>query len=227
MNIILRRRWRATGLGLVLGVEFWMAAMLAFADSPETVALPRPRIESGKPLMRALSERRTIREISETPVSAQTLGDLLWAAFGVNRPVDGHRTAPSAMNAQEIDVYVATSTGLYLYDAPGHQLQRVLQADLRAKTSGQEFARQAPVTLIFVADYARMVKAKPEQREFYSGIDTGYISQNVYLFCASEGLATVVHDLDRAPLGSAMKLRPEQHIVLAQAVGYPRAAANR
>lgn len=192
------------------------------ADDADTLALPKPRTESGKPLMQALRDRRTTREFSEASLSPQVLGDLLWAAFGVNRPADGHRTAPSAMNAQEIDIYVATAQGLYMYDALGHRLQRISPADVRQATSGQEFARQAPVTVVFVADYARMVKAKPEQKEFYSGVDTGYISQNVYLFCASEGLATVVHDLDRPPLAAAMKLRPDQHIVLAQVVGYPR-----
>jgi nitroreductase len=215
------KAWRAATLELIVVLGCWTVIRTS-GDGLETVVLPKPRIESGKPLMQALSDRRTTREISEAPLTAQVLGDLLWAAFGVNRPADGHRTAPSAMNAQEIDVYAATANGLFLYDAPGHQLQKTLPTDLRATTSGQDFARQAPVTLVFVADYARMVKAKPEQKELYSGIDTGYISQNVYLFCASEGLATVVHDLDRSPLAIAMKLRPDQHIVLAQAVGYPK-----
>jgi nitroreductase len=140
----------------------------------------------------------------------------------VNRPDIAHRTAPSAMNAQEIDIYVATEDGLYLFDGAPHQLRAIQTGDIRAKTSGQDFAKQAPLTLIFVADYARMVKAKSEQKQFYSGLDTGYISQNVYLFCASEGLATVVHDLDRDLLSQAMKLCPEQRIVLAQAVGFPK-----
>jgi nitroreductase len=194
----------------------------ASAEAVDVAALPTPRMEGGKPLMQALRNRRTTREFSTAPLPRQIVADLLWASFGVNRPSEGRRTAPSAMNAQEIDVYVIMEEGLYLYTATAHELPKIGRADLRGTTSGQDFARQAPVTLVFVADYARMVKAKPEQKEFYSAIDAGYISQNVYLFCASEGLATVVHDLNRSPLAAAMKLRPEQHIVLAQAVGYPR-----
>ena len=189
-------------------------------DLPPAVPLPLPRMEGGMPLMQALRERKTGREFRPDALSPQLLSNLLWAGFGVNRPGTGHRTAPSAMNAQEIDLYVATAGGLYLFDAPTHKLQPIFAGDIRGKTSGQEFATVAPVTLIFVADYSRMVKAKPERKEVYSWIDTGCISQNVYLFCASEGLATVVHDLDRDVLAAAMKLRSDQKIVLAQAVGF-------
>jgi len=127
------------------------------------------------------------------------------------------------MNSQEIDVYVALADGLYLYEAPAHRLRLVVAQDVRRLTSGQDFVKTAPVALIFVADLARMVKARPEQREFYAGMDTGYISQNVYLFCASSGLGTVAHDLERGPLAAAMRLRPDQRIMLAQAVGFPEA----
>ena len=172
--------------------------------------------------MDALRQRKTLREVSGEKLPIQLLSNLLWAGFGINRPEIAHRTAPSAMNAQEIDVYVASADGLYLYNALSNRLESVLASDVRGKTSGQDFAKIAPVTLIFVADYARMAKAKPEQKDVYAGIDTGFISQNVYLFCASEGLATVVHDLDRLVLSKAMPLRPDQHIVLAQAVGFPK-----
>lgn len=199
-----------------------LCSVLAFAQERQPLRLPAPQTDRGKPLMQALKERKTTREFSPQQLPAQVLGDLLWAAFGVNRPETGGRTAPSAMNAQEIDIYVGTADGLFLYDAKGHQSQPLVAEDIRSKTSGQPFAQEAPVALIFVADLARMVKAKAADREFYAGIDTGYISQNVYLFCASEALATVVHDLDRAPLASAMKLRADQKIILAQAVGYPK-----
>jgi len=192
------------------------------AQQVPPVVLPQPQMDVGKPLMQTLHERRTTREFSSDALSPQQISNLLWAAFGINRRASGQRTAPSAMNAQEIDIYVASEQGLSLYEAAAHQLQPVLAEDIRSKTSGQGFATNAPITLIFVADYARMTKAKPEQKEFYSGIDTGYISQNVYLFCASDDLGTVVHDLDRSVLGRAMQLRPEQHIVLAQAVGRQR-----
>jgi nitroreductase len=126
------------------------------------------------------------------------------------------------MNAQEIDVYVASGDGLFLYDAAAHALRPLSKRDVRPLTSGQEFIKAAPLALIFVADLARMTKAKPEQREFYAGMDTGYISQNVYLYCASADLGTVAHDLDRGPLAQAMGLRSDQRIMLAQAVGYPK-----
>jgi len=164
----------------------------------------------------------TIRELKPDKLLAQALANLLWAGFGINRPESGHRTAPSAMNSQEVDLYVALPEGLYVYEAKPHQLRLVLNKDLRAKTSRQPFATNAPVVLIFVADLPRLTKAKPEKREFYAAVDTGCISQSIYLYCAPEGLATVVYDLDRAPLAAAMNLRPEQKIILAQAVGYPK-----
>jgi SagB-type dehydrogenase family enzyme len=217
MRSLLRLVRTGAALALLLGGTISLAA-----QQPPPISLPKPQTDGGKPLMQALLARRTGREFSPARLSPRMLSNLLWAGFGVNRPQIAHRTAPSAMNAQEIDIYLASEDGLYLYDAPAQQLRPVQAGDIRGQTSGQDFATNAPITLIFVADYARMVRAKPEQKQFYSGIDTGCISQNIYLFCASEGLATVVHDLDRAVLAKAMPLRPEQHIVLAQAVGFPK-----
>lgn len=207
----------------VVVVACLLPASLVFAaDEPQTILLPKPRMEGGKPLLQVLKERKSVRDFKTAPLTLQVLSDLLWAGFGINRPENDHRTAPSTMNMQEIDVYVAAVDGLYIYDAKPHQLRRVESHDLRTKTTGQAELQQAPVALILVADYARMGKAKPEQREKYAYIDAGFISQNVYLFCASEGLATVVHDLDRAALAVAMQLRPDQQIIIAQAVGYPK-----
>jgi nitroreductase len=192
------------------------------AQELRPVALPPPRTQGGKPFMETVQLRRTIREIKPGELSPQVLGDLLWTAYGINRPDINHRTAPSAMNSQEVDIYVATAQGLYLYEPKPHRLAPVLDRDLRAKTSGQAFGTNAPVTLIFVADTSRLDKARPDTRLIYANFDAGCICQNVYLFCASEGLATVVHDLDRGPLVKAMNLRPEQNIIMAQAVGYPQ-----
>ena len=196
--------------------------MLLRAEELTPIPLPAPQTEGGKPLMQTLKQRRTTRDLKPDKLPAQVLANLLWAGFGINRPETGNRTAPSAMNSQEMDLYVALPEGLYLYEAKPHQLKPVLAKDLRAKTSGQAFATNAPVVLIYVADLPRLTKAKPEKREFYAGFDAGCISQNVYLYCASEGLATVVYELDRPPLAAAMQLRPEQKIILAQAVGYPK-----
>jgi nitroreductase len=122
------------------------------------------------------------------------------------------------MNSQEVDIYVALPEGLFLYEAPPHRLRPIHGDDVRGKTGA--FGKEAPLVLIFVADLPRLAKARPETRSFYAGFDAGCICQNIYLFCASEGLATVVHDLEREPLSQDMKLRPEQTIVFVQAVGY-------
>lgn len=193
------------------------------APELKPIQLPKPRTDGGKPLMQALKERKSTRSFSSEPLPMQVLGDLLWAACGVNRPETGQRTAPTARNRQEIDVYVALEQGLYLYDAKTHTLQPVLAKDIRAETGPQPFVKDAPVNLIFVADYAKMGNASEEDKAFYAATDTGYVSQNVYLFCASEGLATVVRGMvNRAALAETMKLRPDQKIILAQTVGYPK-----
>jgi len=183
--------------------------------------LPPPQIEGGRPLMQVLKERKTGREFSTDGLPIQMLSNLLWAAWGVNRD-DGRRTAPSSRNRQEIDVYVALAEGLFLYNAKDHRLDPILVGDVRAATAGkQPWAGQAPLSLVYVADQAKM--GGPDDATAF--VDTGFISQNVYLYSASEGLATVVHEIpDRVTLGKAMKLRPEQRITLAQAVGYPKKA---
>jgi SagB-type dehydrogenase family enzyme len=202
-----------------------VAALLAIATvAAQTgdMTLPAPQSEGGKPLMQALKERRTTRSFAEQPLPPQVLSNLLWAAFGVNRP-DGHRTAPSARNWQEIDVYVALAEGLYVYDAKAHALKRVVAKDLRAAAGTQAHAREAPVTLVYVADDRRMGSADEETRRTYAAADTGFIAQNVYLLCASEGLGSVVYaSIDRERFAQAAGLRPEQRITLAQSVGYPK-----
>ena len=209
-------------------VHLGLAALLAFstlvsAQDLKPVQFPQPQTEGGKPLMQAFKERKSTRSFSSEPLPTPMLGNLLWAAFGINRPETGQRTAPSAMNRQEIDLYVATAHGLYLYDAKGNALQPVLTNDVRAATGMQPFVKDAPVNLVYVADYSRMGGGTDGEKDLYAGADTGFIGQNVYLFCASEGLATVVRgSVDRAALAKTMKLRPEQKIILAQTVGYPK-----
>jgi SagB-type dehydrogenase family enzyme len=199
-----------------------LAAPFAAAQELKPVTLPKPRIDAGKPLMQVLNARKTTREFSPEKLSPQVLSDLLWAAFGVNRP-DGRRTAPSAMNSQEIDIYVAVAEGVYLYDARPHALKPVVAGDLRAATGGQDFVRSAPLNLVYVADFARMGGAPEQEKVFYSAADSGFIGQNVYLYCASEGLGAVIRGtVDRPALAKALKLRPEQRILLAQTVGYPK-----
>jgi len=204
-------------------LAFALGAAPGMAEELKSIPLTAPQMTGGKPLMQALKERATARAFSPEKLSDQTLSNLLWAAFGVNRPDSGRRTAPSAQNLQEIDIYVVAAEGASLYDAKAHSLKPVAPEDIRAQTGTQAFVKDAPVTLVFVADYARMGKATTEQKDFFAPADTGYISQNVYLFCASEGLATGVRaSMDRPALTKALKLRPEQRIILAQSVGYPK-----
>jgi SagB-type dehydrogenase family enzyme len=190
------------------------------AQGGADIALPPPQTEGGMPLMRALKARRTSRSFAPQELTSQMMSDLLWAAFGVNRP-DGRRTAPSARNWQEIDIYVATESGAWVYDAKAHALQRVLKDDVRSLAGTQGHARVAPVTLVYVADTRRMAGASDAARIEYAAADAGFIAQNAYLYCASEGLVTVVFaSIDRERLAQALKLDPAQRIVLAQSVGH-------
>jgi SagB-type dehydrogenase family enzyme len=172
--------------------------------------------------MKALAARQTSRAFRSDTLPVQTLSDLLWAAFGVNRPESGKRTAPSAVNWQDIDVYVVMERGVFLYDAGGHALDPVREGDLRTLTGTQEFVRDAPVTLVLISDLSKIDRESEEERNFYSAIDAGFISQNVYLFCASSGLATGVRALiDRPALAEALGLESHQKIIVAQSVGFP------
>ena len=205
-----------SGLILVL-----LAATACSAEDLKSITLPAPDMAGGKPLMQALKNRQSTRQFSSEKLSLATLSNLLWAAWGVNRPDSGKRTAPSASNREEIDIYVATADGLYVYEAKDHRLEPVLSADLRAQTGTQDFVGTAPLNIVYVADFAKMGSDSTEDKVFYSACDTGFIAQNVYLFAASEGLGTVVRGgIDRAALAKAMHLRPDQHITLAQTVGY-------
>jgi len=196
---------------------------LTLAQELQPVQLLEPQMDGGRPLMQVLKDRSSSREFSNEKLPMQVLSDMLWAAFGVNRPESGKRTAPSANNRQEIDIYVATAEGLYLYDAKTHMLMPVLPEDIRAKTGTQQFVQEAPVNLIYVSDFSKMGDAEENKKFFNSAANTGFISQNVYLYCASEGLVTVVRGLiDKPDLEKAMKLRPDQKVILAQSVGYPK-----
>jgi SagB-type dehydrogenase family enzyme len=199
-----------------------LAPALSFTQDLKPVVLPPPQTEIGRPLMQALKDRHSTRSFRPQKLPAQVMSNLLWAAFGINRAESGKRTAPSAMNWQETDIYVATADGLYLYDAKANELKPVLAEDLRAQTGTQAYVRDAPVNLVYVANLAKTGKASAD-RDMFVAADTGVIAQNVYLFCASEGLAVVVRgSINREELAKAMKLGPDQRIILAQTVGYPK-----
>jgi nitroreductase len=208
---------------LILAAVLLLCPSFALAQELKAIQLLEPQMDGGRPLMRVLKDRVSSRNFSPEKLPMQTLSNMLWAAFGVNRPASGGRTAPSASNSQEMDIYVATADGLFLYDAKAHLLKPVLPDDIRALTGRQSFVKEAPVNLIYVSDLSKMLRASPGDRDFYAAAHSGFISQNVYLFCASEGLATVVREsIDRPALARAMRLRPDQKITLAQTVGYPK-----
>lgn len=207
---------------IVSGVLFilLLSSGTFFAQVTETIELVKPQKTGGMPLFEALDNRQSIRSFSPRELDQQDLSNLLWAAFGVNRE-DGRRTAPSARNRQEFDIYLIMAGGWYMYEPESHALLKLGNDDLREHAGSQDYVHTAPLNLIFVADHERMTGAE-EEREFYSAADVGFISQNVYLFCASEGLATVVRGLlDRDRLHQLLRLKPSQHVIFGQTVGYP------
>ena len=196
------------------------------------ITLVKPQMDGGKSVLAALKERRTSRNISSKKLDPQTLSNLLWAAFGVNRensPFRGPgRTAASASNSQEIDLYVALPEGVYLYEAITHRLTPVVAGDFRRR-SGRRSAARAPVNIFYVVDIAKYKKAPfqepglrdPEVQKSYYYVATGLIAQNVYLFAASQGLAAHFHNCDKRNTPTEFKLRPEQRVLFSQTVGYP------
>jgi hypothetical protein len=228
---------RRTFVKTVPALAMMAGASSAFAEELQPIVLPKPEKDGGKSVLAALWERKTTRDIKENKLPPQVLSNLLWAAFGVNREAGSMglpgRTAASASNSQEIDLYIALPEGVYLYEAGGHRLAPVVAGDHRAKAakSGRRSAAvaKAPVSLVFVADIARYAQARlqepglkdPEIQRSYYDVATGLIAGNVYLFAASQGLAAWFHNCNKSELAAALKLRPEQRVLFAQTVGYP------
>jgi nitroreductase len=199
------------------------AAGLAHAQTLEPISLPAPATDGGKPLMSALKARSSTREFGADALPPQTLANLLWAAWGINRP-DGRRTAPSASNRQEIDIYVTLPGGAYLWDAKANVLNPIAPGDHRAATGTQPFPATAALNLVYVADMSKLNRPATDPQQMLNvGADAGFIAENVYLFCASEGLATVVRaSVAKEALAKILQLRETQVIVLAQTVGLPK-----
>ena len=207
---------------LVLGVMGQLRPKPAKGDASPKITLPSPRKDGGMPLMEAISKRCSTRDFAPKELPLPMLSDLLWATYGVNRS-DGGRTAPSALNAQEIDVYVALPSGAYLYDPAANSLQLIAASDLRRVTGYQDFVDEAPLDLVFVADYNRMKLVPVGQRESYASVAAGAISQNLYLFAAGNGLATVIRAwINREAIADALGLGHDQQVLLSQTVGYPK-----
>jgi nitroreductase len=211
---------RQAALGLVSAAASVVAA--GGTAQARTVQLPPPRATGGKPLIDALKLRRSTREYSGKPLEPQLLSDLLWCAFGINRPT-GDRTAPYWRHVMVIDVYAAMADGVWLYDPKLHALVQHQEDDLRAQTGLQDFVSGAPLNLVYVAHGERMQDVSMEERHLYASADACFIGQNVYLFCASEGLATVFRGaVDKQALAKAMHLGSDQFVTFAQTVGHPK-----
>jgi len=201
---------------------FTMIFNLTGCSQEKNIQLPQPKKSGGMPLMEALANRKTTRIYSEKPLDLQILSNLLWAANGINRAESNLRTAPSAVNWQEIDIYVSLENGVYLYNAQQNSLDFFMKGDIREATGRQPFVKDAPVNLIYVVDFNRMGDRATDVKHWYSAADAAFISQNVYLFCASEGLGTVVRGaVDKEELKKIMKLPEHMHVVLCQTVGFP------
>jgi hypothetical protein len=208
-------------MGIALGLAVGLAAPEARAG--EVVELPEPAMEGGMPLMEALAKRQSQRSFDAKEIADDVLASLLWAGFGINRPEAGERTAPSWRGAKETDIYLARADGVWIYDAENNSLVRHMEEDLREMTGRQPFAAEAPLVLIYVADRTRMPEAPEEQLHLYAHVDAAFVSQNVYLFAASEGLATVVlGNVDKVALGEALGLGEKQILTFTQPVGHPR-----
>jgi nitroreductase len=205
-----------SSLFIVFGV------MVMQGQDLKPIKLPNPKKEGGKPLFTALNERHSAREFdSVKTLDQQTLSNLLWCAFGYNRIEDGKRTAPSSMNCQEIDIYVVDKNGIFVWDAKANVLNPVAKGDFRDNCGKQPFVKNAALNLVYVANRTKM-KGSAEEQIVTAGTNTGFIGQNVYLFCASEGLSTVIRGyFDANVLSPILKLNKDQFITLSQTVGYP------
>jgi len=214
---------RTANAGVFASAAAAMIPSATVAEDLKSLDLPPPRSEGGQQLTAALKLRRSTREYLERPLPLQVVSDLLWAAFGINRP-SGDRTAPYWRHVMVIDVYAAMADGVWVYEPKAHTLLPHLKDDVRAETGLQDFVATAPLNLIYVAHGERMTDISAEERRLYASVDCGFIGQNVYLFCASEGLATVFRGaVDTAKLARILQLPDQQFVTFAQTVGYPRA----
>lgn len=196
---------------------------LLTAQELKPIQLPAPQTEIGKPFMQAVKMRQSARTFIGKQLPLQELSNILWAAYGINRPENGKRTAPSAMNWQEYDIYVTMKEGAFIYDAKKNALHSVAEGDLRGATGVQDFVKNASVNLVYVADFKKISRASEEDSKLFVYTDCGFIAQNVYLYCASQGISARVRGLvDRPKLSEALKLRPEQKIVLCHSLGYEK-----
>jgi len=215
---------REVSLGLVAAAAgLALAPGIAAAQDLRLIELPPPRADFGSSLAQALKRRRSTREFAQRPLPPQVLSELLWSAYGVNRPATADRTAPSWRHARETEIFTVMADGVWRYDPIAHRLLPQLAADFRPQTGVQDFVGTAPLDLVYVSDADHMSGVSPEEQRRFAAADIGFIGQNVYLYCASEGLACVFRaSFDQARLARALKLAETQFITFSQTVGYAK-----
>jgi len=214
---------RTVSLGILASVGLAAGPGRVVAADLKVIDLPEPWKDGGKPLAQAVWARRSVREFADKPVPLDVLSNLLWTACGVNRPATGDRTMPSWRHAMDAEILVAAADGAWSYDAKAHRLTQVLADDIRAETGVQDFVGTAPIDLVYVSDGARLQGAAGDERHLWAFTDVGFIGQNVYLFCASEGLATVFRaSLNRDRLAQMLRLPATKFVTCAQTVGYSK-----
>jgi nitroreductase len=215
---------REINLGLLAAAGLAMTSGFAAAQAQAPIALPPPRADFGTSLAQALKLRRSTRAFAPRPLPPQVLSELLWSAYGVNRPATADRTAPSWRHARESEIYALMADGTWRYDPVAHRLVPVLAGDIRAQAGVQDFVATAPLNLVYVANAEHLSGVSREEQRRVSAADTGFIGQNVYLYCASEGLACVFRDsFDHDRLARTLQLEETQFINFSQTVGYPKA----
>jgi len=202
---------------------FLFFSLNSFCQS-QNIQLPKPDTTGGKPLMECLKNRQSGRSYVDKTIELQHLSNLLWAAYGINRYSPHKRTAPSTLNVQEFVLYVFLADAVYTYNAINHELIFVMKGDFRHKTGTQDYVKNASANIVFVADYSKMTKiSKAEDKDFYAAVDCGFISQNIYLYCSSAGLTSVVRaSINKEELSNLLKLSENMKIILAQSVGYSK-----
>lgn len=215
---------REVNAGILSTVAAAATATKSFAQSPQTIVLPPPAMEGGKSLMQSLKDRQSIRAYADRPLSNQDLSNILWVAWGVNRPNDDGRTVPRWRDAYLLDVYVIRADGVWLYEPKTHRLVFHMAGDLRGQTTiSQNFVATAPVNLAYAVDMAKIKGEAENDKNATAGATAGVTGQNVYLYCASAGLATVFRESVPPALAKTLKLDPGQVIQFAQTIGYPKA----
>ena len=197
-------------------------AVTLHAENTGVIALPKPDLNSGKPFMQCVAERRSERKFSSEALPLQIIGEILFVADGITRK-DGRKTVPTARNKQNQSVYAATADGIYLYDNKAHALVPILKGDYRQACGRQPFHKKAPLILLFVADM-NAIGNTPAEQALYAGNHSGSASQNVYLYAANKNLSTVVCGmLDRDALKKLLKLSDDQMVIFSQPIAYPSA----